>query len=382
MTTALTPSAPPPGGGRHRSFVEILLAAILRGVTAFFRQSSLHQARHNRGSQRVQEENIDYLHHFNVDPDAVYVIRAYGESGDAGQTRRRFLELEDRIRRGLVGLVVLARHDRLGRNELDTARILDAMREHGVLIMVNGHIYDPADEGDDMLLTMHAKFAQLENRARARWMSAARFANAKRLEARQGLPQGLVWADPTDDAYLARARDAGLEAWAAGAAAHRVKSPAGDQVLRILPFPDADVVRSCELRVVWMLETGDLAEVVRRIETHPDWPRPGLVPTIVRPVRGEAPQRQVSRYAPDLEPLWEPVTSAAVRRWLSSHAVYGVYRYRAPGLASAPVKAQLRLLARVQRKPGAGQGALPQAALPQAALPPGAPPAPNPVEGH
>lgn len=343
-----------PPTARHSSSYEVLMRAIDRGVTAFFRNSSLHQARYCRGGQRAQEENLDHLLPFGVDLAHVSVIRAYGESGEAGRPRPQFGELEARIRRKLVGLLILARHDRLGRNESDAARILDAMREHGVLLMVAGRVYDPSDEGDDFILGIHAKVAQLENRARARWMSAARFANARRLEARRGLPQGFVWACLEDDDYRSRALAAGLEPWLAAAAHARVRSPAGDRVLRILPFPDADVVRSGELRVAWMLETGDADEVLRRISEDPEWPRPGRVPVVGRPAVGRDRQVYLYRYTPDLEVGWEEATRAGLRRWLATRAVYGCYEYLAPGLAEPLLKAQLRDVA---RRPGTGAAA-------------------------
>ncbi len=304
---------------------ERLMDAIERGVVGFFRQSSLKQARRHLGSQRAQEEQLENVVPFGVRPEQVRVILAYGESGRANVVRKKFRELLQLIRDGRVGLILLARHDRLGRNFEDAEELFRAMRENGVLIMVDGRVYDPSDESDDFILTVYAKFAEFENRARARWMSLTRFAKARDRSLVIGLPTGLIWADPEDPEYRRRLAGAGMIRWLDNLSAHTVSSMIQGRRHYILPYPDAHVERCVRLLVGWILETGSISEVARRVaEGHDGWPKPGHLPV-----------RQGERYfGPGSRIGWSHVTPPKVYDFLRSPALYGTYQYRAPALGS------------------------------------------------
>lgn len=302
-----------------------LMEQISKGVVGFFRQSSRFQARENTGSQAVQEDSLRWLTPFGIRVEDVTVVLAYGESGRPGVVREKFRELERMIERGRVGLVVLARHDRLGRSETDAVRVFNLMAERGVLMMVDGRIYDPADEGDSFILKMYAQFAEYENRARARWMLMSRFAKAKRLAARMKLPSGLVWASPEDPEYIARLGTAGLMHWLEQLDQHRAVSPLNGQLFYVLPYPDADVSLSVELRLRWLLETRSLSAVIQKICHDPGWPSPGKIPVLT----------PNTRFDPLVRPVWQPVKRARLHGWFLSPALYGTYAFAAQALAPA-----------------------------------------------
>jgi DNA invertase Pin-like site-specific DNA recombinase len=307
-----------------------LMDQISKGVAGFFRQSSMLQARENLGSQSVQEDSLRWLKPFGVREEDVKVVLAYGESGRPGVVREKFRELERMIERDQVGLVVLARHDRLGRSEADATRVFNVMAERGTLMMVDGRIYDPADEGDAFILKIYAQFAEYENRARVRWMMMSRFAKAQRLSERIKLPSGLIWASPEDPEYVGRLHAAGLIHWLDDLDRHRAVSHRNGQRYYILPYPDADVSRSVELRLRWILEMRSLSGVLYRIRDDPEWPRPGKVPMLPTHFR----------FDPHVTPVWKLVRRAYLHQWFLLPALYGTYAFSAPALA--PAYARLR----------------------------------------
>lgn len=298
-------------------------AAIRIGVVGFFRQSDATQAKRHIGSQKVQEAQLANVRPFGVSASEVDVLLAYGESGREDVVRKKFGELLRRVRAGSVGLILLARHDRLGRNAKDSEELFEAMRMNGVLIMVDGRIYDPSDASDDFILSIYAKFAEYENRARSRWMTLARFAKARERMLPIRLPTPLTWADPEDPHYLAKLEAEGMSHWLAGIEHDRTNVTVDGRRVRVLPFPDARVERCVRLMVDWLLETGSLTKVAARILSgYGAWPVPGQLPVVVGP-----------RYwSPGVEISWSPVFPAKVYWQLRSPALYGTYRYSAPSI--------------------------------------------------
>jgi len=157
------------GKGRQR-----LVEAITRGVVCFFWKSAVDPGMHNLESQQVQRRQMRQLEPLGIQEADVRVVRAVWKSGRPGAVRERFGQLTEMVIARQVGLVVLARHGSLGRDSEARSELLGLMKEHGVLIMVDGRIYDPADANDTFVLEIQTLVTKLENRARARWVALSR----------------------------------------------------------------------------------------------------------------------------------------------------------------------------------------------------------------
>lgn len=147
--------------------------AVARGVVCFFWQSAVDSGRHNLGSQQVQREQLRRLEPLGIREADVNVVRVR-ESKRPGVVREWFRQLTEMVIAGRVGVVVLGRQGWLGRDSEARSELLRLMKEHGVLLMVEGRIYDPADASDAFVLEIETLVMKLENRARARWVALSR----------------------------------------------------------------------------------------------------------------------------------------------------------------------------------------------------------------
>jgi DNA invertase Pin-like site-specific DNA recombinase len=300
-------------------------AAFKRKWVLFIRQSTMFQRLHNVGSGDVQAQQHRHLERMDVRDDQVVTIDARGESGRAEIVRHFFEELVRLIETGTVGVLVLARFDRLGRNSTDSARVLNLLAKHGGMLLVDGRIYDPREPHDQLTLGMQSNFAEFENRARARWMQLARLAVARRLQSVIPVPTGLTWADVTDPSFCARMEAAGLADWLVRTKEHRAAALRGETRLHVMPYPDREVYDAARLRLDWLLETQDLAAVRARIrDPLSGWPRRGMVPLVRSWV-----------YSAQLAPEWIPVEYSDQEAWYLSPALYTIYGYAARALAEA-----------------------------------------------
>jgi DNA invertase Pin-like site-specific DNA recombinase len=339
-------------------FARMQQAVREREAWLWIRQSSHAQKVKHKGSAAVQRQQARYVAPLGLTSESIRVVDARGESGSVDADRPRFRDMLAAAQAGRIGILLLARHDRLARSDAESAAMHDALARHRSLIMVDGRCYDPAMPEDALMLRLLATFAEYENRARTRWMQLARWALVCRQRYRVRLPSGLVWASPDDPAYVEQMERAGLGAWVERAVAdpalYQARSawverlgpraeagpgteaddapsddpahedaPPGDapderhpdgRWLLPLPFPDAEVVRAVELRLAWLLETGSVTVVLKRIRTHPDWPRPGMVP--VAPGRLWRPGEGVR---------WRPARRIMLRQWYRSPALFGIY---------------------------------------------------------
>lgn len=310
-----------------KKLFERIQDALTKTVLLWMRQSSHMQAENNLGSQDVQADQFRHLEPFGFRREQLLAMEAFGESGRAGADRPLFEQMLDFVSSGEVGLIVAARGDRLGRNKVDTERLLTATAQKGVLIMIGGRVYDPTDPGDKFMLGIQAEYSEFENNARTRWMVMSRLALARRLAYRTVLPTGLVWASPEHSAYVKRLRAAGLVHWLDDLSAHQAVSEYKRIRHYVLPFPDEQVVRAVELQIRWLLETRDLREVVGRIMAGAEgWPRRGQIPVI----RG-------TRFMENMEPQWiaphadkERYLRQQVRSWVLRGPLYGTYHFESP----------------------------------------------------
>lgn len=319
------------------SVLDRLTQAARRGIAVFIRQSTVHQALENVGSQAVQHQAVALLDRLGVPRSRTYVIDACGESGSPGVRRERFEQLERLIVEDRVGMIILAQHHRLGRDEVAAAQLFARAEAHGVLLLVGGRIFDPGDANDKLSLSIFSAFAEYENRARIRWMTMAKLALAREGRLRLALPAGLVWASPEDPAYVERAHAAGLGDWLQRAQQETAISSVKDgRRYYILPYPDRDVVLSIELRFRWLFEHQSLMGVLRDIRAGREgWPHAGRLPfygpastdgALVNGGRG------YYRFSQRGVITWIPARSHALLRWFRSPALYGRYQLHAHSL--------------------------------------------------
>ncbi len=206
-----------------------------RRAVVLIRQSNPYQKKEHTGSGRMQLDQATFLATLGWPADRIDIIDARGESGRAGARRPLFDRLLADVRAGKYGIVAVGRSDRLGRNDVDSALFLEAAASTRTLISVSGRIYNPSSDADSMMLGMLSKFAEYENKARIRWLMAARWAKAKALELPVLLPTGLIWADPQDPVYVERLTSAGLGEWLENLDQHRAICRVGGRALYILP---------------------------------------------------------------------------------------------------------------------------------------------------
>lgn len=314
-------------------YLDRTLTAVQRGVTAFIRQSSEQQRRRNLGSGEIQLLQREHIRMLGVDPDTIPVIDARGETGKPGVPRPQFERLVRMASEGEIGLVILARHDRLGRNTDGTHELLREMARNKVLLMVDGRVFDPSNREDMLMLRIHAALAEFDNQQRTAHMALTRCARARRLAFPIPLPTGLVWASPSDPLYRKALETANLGAHLEPESLelHKEKYERNGRAYYVLPYPDADVHTAVHLLLGWYLESGDPKEVIRRVNDDPIWPRPGKVPS----TRGHI-------YQQDHPHAWVRVglptagrsshEQRLLRELLESPGLFGVYRFRSKAL--------------------------------------------------
>lgn len=310
--------------------------ALRKKAVLLIRQSTYIQKQENTGSAEIQLQTADVLTRFGWPREQIEIVDARGESGDLGRPRPKFNALLEEVRRGEVGIVALARGDRLGRNDVESSTFLQACADTRTYIAEGGKLYNPASVGDRLILQLFSAFAEYENQARARWLLRSRYAKATKLEYRIPLPTGLIWASPDDPVYRERLRDAGLGHWLDRLAEHRAVSRIDGRAHYILPFPDADVVRAIELAIAWLQETGDPGKVRERInDPSSGWPCPGALPAMRARV-----------FDPYAFVKWEALSQhkqwARLREWILHPALYGYYSFRSPRLAQLMLAEEAR----------------------------------------
>lgn len=296
-----------------------------RDILLVLRQSSLGQVSDHKGSIKAQIEQKKNLRQIGIDEDDIEVVNLLGESGRKDADRPKFEEVVRRIRAGEVGLLSLARHDRLGRNDRDSVRLFDAMEEQATLCMIGRRLYDLRQPSDELSLRMQATFAAYENKSRTRWMVLTRLAQVRKGESAIPVPNGLVWGNPEDRTFRRQMRNANLGDWLERIDDHEVSAPRNGDRWYVFPFPDAEVFHACRLRIQWALETRDLNAVVERIKDgYGEWPtrRQGEYPHFTQRVWREG-----------MRPTWRDIdrprydARAGLRKWTGSPALYGTYEF-------------------------------------------------------
>lgn len=290
------------------------------GARLSMRQSSERQARFNRGSGWSQEAARNWVRLYGLDPSQIYESDARGESGRRGKDRPEFMALAKDAKAGRFGVLILPMFDRVGRHMAASCGLFDALLDVGGFVIAERRLFDLKNPNDMADLRERANDAERQNEHRRLRMMGDRLQLAQHFALRGSLPVGLCWA-VTDHVYRAALVDTGRDdlvevydqpdLWA-------VWSETSLGTMRPVWFPDAGVIRACELRLQWFRESGRVRSVINRIQSDEEWPtgRRGMIPYIGR-----------HRWRPGLTVQWLPVIPAMLRYWLGNPSLYGIFAF-------------------------------------------------------
>jgi DNA invertase Pin-like site-specific DNA recombinase len=341
------------------SAIDRLAVLAAKGVGLLIRVSSARQRKRSKGSQKYQQDQVRFLEGYRASTDSIRVFDARGESAKPGAHRPVFKELVAAVRRREIYVVLVSDADRISRNDPDAETLYNALQEIGGLVVVNGEIHDPANSNHRFLLRLRSLIAQYENEQRAFRSLTSKSAKARDLALFVKLPTGLVWASPEDQAFVERMREAGLgdRITEEALALHRTQVRRDGRRYFVFPYPDREINHACTLAVAWLREEGSLTGLLKRIQSDPEWPRPGQFPAVGG-----------WHFNPEAEVAWKPLVGCddgrdergrgALYDWFRSPAVYGTYEANFP---------MLRKLSRLADSLGSAvrvEGAFPSFAAP------------------
>jgi len=304
-----------------------------RGTLVLVRQSGDEQAANNVGSQLMQRDRcLTSVLDCGIANDMITVVEAFGEQASKTDDRKLFQQCLEMIEAGQVGLVVSPMIHRVTRNVPDALSLLHATGRAGALLFIDNRLLDPTSPEDECYIVKASADARKDVASWTQWRTRAKLTLARRCAARIKLPTGLVWADPNDRNYRHAMEKAGLMEWLSIPAGTRACSLHQGRRFYILPFPDAEVFAAVTLQIRWLLETGSVREVVRRIrDGHPGWPaeRVGLVPRVVTEKRSKS-----------LKVKWKGLDANNFSRSLEPAALYGIYRFHSEAESHPSLKMQ------------------------------------------
>lgn len=326
-----------------------LPALVEKGCGLFLRVSTAVQARDSKGSLAFQERQQQFLRDRGAPTENLRVFDGRGESAAPGANRPVFRQLLEAVRRREIYVVVVSDADRIARNDPDSEALYSALQAIGGLVVVNGDVHDPANPNHRFVLRIRSLIAQFENEQRAFRSLTAKAVLASRLALPIRLPAGLVWGSPDDPEFADRMMEAGMGDLLLPEALRQHSTTVVRDGRRyfVLPYPDVEVATACRLAVKWFMEEGNLPGLQRRIESDPEWPRPGMFPAARSSGFRRAGARPSTREGAGVRsPLrWRKITGSddgkgqfgygVLYDWLLCPSVYGTYAARFPGLRRA-----------------------------------------------
>jgi DNA invertase Pin-like site-specific DNA recombinase len=155
-----------------------------RLAAIYVRQSSPDQVRHHTGSTDAQRALVEIALGWGWPKSQIWVIEDdLGLSGTSSHQRCGFQQLLEAMDRGEVSIVFVREMSRLTRDPLDAERFLKKAIRWGVLIEVNGRVYDPAsrDLAELFNLRIQGLLAWWENE-----QTTLKFQGAKEARIRKG----------------------------------------------------------------------------------------------------------------------------------------------------------------------------------------------------
>lgn len=316
------------------SAIDRIAKLAAQGVGVLIRVSTAQQRMRSQGSQKFQRDQLRYLESFGAPTSNVRIFDARGESARAGAERPIFQQLVTAVKRREVYVVLVSDADRISRNDPDAESLYDALEEIGGLIIVNGEVHDPANSNHRFLLRLRTIIAQYENELRAFRSLTSKSAKARDLALPIKIATGLVWASPEDRDFAERLRAAGMgdlitEEALAG---HKTRARRGGREFFVFPFPDREVKLACELTVRWLYEEGSLTGLLKRIESDPQWPKPGYFPAVGCGIFDPAVIKNCWKPLVGREDGRDELSRTMLYEWFQSPSIYGIYAIRFPKL--------------------------------------------------
>ncbi len=132
-----------------------------RHAYVYVRQSTTHQVRHNRESQRRQYALVDRARELGFE-QVVVVDDDLGVSGSGLQQRPGFARLLTAVCEGRVGGVLALEASRLARNNRDWHHLIDLCALTRTVVIDYDGIYDPQRLNDRLLLGLKGTMSEFE----------------------------------------------------------------------------------------------------------------------------------------------------------------------------------------------------------------------------
>lgn len=155
--------------GRRRDFRAAIRTLKNKLALVYVRQSHVGRARPAASARARIDELVGFLLRWGWPASGIKIVQDRGRSGSTsrGNALGKLLEL---MAMGTVGIVLVEDLPRLARDPLDTVRFVAMASWAGVLIGVDGHLYDPTDHtiGEHSGIDLRWRQAGRENRHRAR----------------------------------------------------------------------------------------------------------------------------------------------------------------------------------------------------------------------
>lgn len=146
----------------------------MAGIFAIYiRQSTIEQVRKRVGSGMAQRNLGKLVLSWGVPRSRIRFYDDMGQSGTTTRKRPGYQALVQDITTGEVRVVIVAEISRLGRDDIEVARFLLLCEVKGVLLIENGVVRDPRQEGDWTLLRIQGLLSAQENKRKAARMRSA-----------------------------------------------------------------------------------------------------------------------------------------------------------------------------------------------------------------
>lgn len=224
-----------------------------RTAVIYIRQSTMHQVRHHKESQRRQYGLKDRARELGFQRVEV-IDDDQGRSGSGSDERPGFMRLVGLVCRGEVGAVLAIEASRLARNNRDWHHLVDLCAMTDTLVMDHDGIYDPRLLNDRLLLGLKGTMSEFEL---SLWRQRAQEALRQMIHRGEVLWQVPVGYTRTEDNGIEMTPDMQVQDAIRGVFAKFAELGSVRQVLlwyrqRELPLPTLCAERG-EWRVVWRL---------------------------------------------------------------------------------------------------------------------------------